>query len=241
MTPHLHASGVLPGGILPLRPERTIREPYVELGWPGIESKTPSLDLILFDDSGSVSAPQGSDPIGNRFNEAWKAIRLVADWTHTSRAKVAVLHFDHPVGASPVLSLNDRRLEQRLRPFLALARGGVGTSDLLPSMEAAETLASEHSDHDVRLTVFSDFQLTDLDPRAPLAALEAFPGSVHAVVLGGDSPLDLKGAPNISVTPLRASDPSGSFAAAVHRSLTATRRAARYSVLHRAGRREARS
>ncbi|QAY74257.1 hypothetical protein ET445_13905 [Agromyces protaetiae] len=233
MTPHLQPSGVLPGGILPLRPERTIREPYVELGWPGFESKTPSLDLLLFDDSGSVTAPHGTDPVGNRFAEAWNAIRLVAEWTHTSRAKVAVLHFDHPVGASEVTALNHRRLEDLLRPSLAIPRGGLGTSDLLPSLEAAEIVASEHPEHDVRLTVFSDFQLTDPDPRVALTALEAFPGAVHAVVLSGGAPRDLDGAANVTVTPLRASDPPGSFAAAIHRSLTTTRRGHRYSVLHR--------
>jgi len=233
VTPHVHASGVLTGGILPLRPERTVREPYVELGWPGFESKTPSLDLLLFDDSGSVTAPHGTDPVGNRFAEAWNAIRLVADWSHTARAKVVVLHFDHPVGASPVTALNQHHLEDRLRPSLAVPRGGVGTSDLLPSLTAAEHLAVKYSDHDVRLTVFSDFQLTDSDPRLALATLEGFPGPVHAVVLGGGAPRDLDGAANVTVTPLRASDPPGSFAAAIHRSLTATRRGRRYSVLHR--------
>lgn len=241
MTPFIAPARLLPGGILPLRSERFTPEPWVELGWPGLDATRPSLDLLLFDDSGSVTAPVGADPVGGRFLEAWQAIRLVSSWSVTNRAKVAVLHFDHPVGASPVVSLADRHLERTLQPSLQVPRAAAGTSDLLPSLEAAETLASDHPDHDVRLTVFSDFELTDADPGMALTCLLAFPGTVHAVVLGGRPPLDLVDAEGVTVTPLHVSDPPGCFAAAVHRSLTATRRGRRYSVLHRGASKGARS
>lgn len=241
MTPQILHPQLLPGGILPLRPERFTPAPWVELGWPGLDATRPSLDLLLFDDSGSVTAPVGADPVGGRFREAWQAIRLVSSWSVTNRAKVAVLHFDHPVGASPVVSLSDRRLGATLQPSLTVPREAAGTSDLLPSLEAAEALAFEHPEHDVRLTVFSDFEPTDADPAIALSCLLAFPGRVHAVVLGGRPPLDLVDAESVTVTPLQVSDPPGSFAAAVHRSLTATRRGRRYSVLRRGTSKGARS
>lgn len=231
MSALIQPSGLLPGGVIPAADWTAEREPWIELGWPGLEPKLPCLDIKVFDDSGSVIASQGTDPVGNRFEEAKRAIRLVADWTLTNRSKVAVLHFDHPSGAGGVVPLNDRHLMQRLGPSLRTPIGGSGTSDLLPSLRAAETLAAAHPDHEVRLTVFSDFELTDRDPSEVLSRLLAFPGHVHAVVLGGNPPLDLVG-DTITVTSISPSDPPGTFAAAIHRSMTATRRGRRYSVLH---------
>lgn len=230
MNPHVVSSGVLRGGVLPLRAEKTVRDPFVELGWPGLEPKDPCLDVFIFDSSGSVVAPLGNDPVGNRFEEASKAIALVAQWSFTDRSKVAILHFDHPAGASNVVPLNDRLLKRKLSPYLGNP-GGMGTSDLLPSLVELERLAAEHPDHDVRATIFSDFELTDARPEEVFARLGAFPGSIHAVVLGGQVPPDLV-QDNITVTPLSPSDAPGTFAAALLRSMTATRRAARYSVLH---------
>lgn len=231
MTPSIRPSGILPGGVIAVRDFPIEREPWIELGWPGIEPKQPSLLIVDFDDSGSVIAPQGSDPVGNRFEEAKRAIRLVADWTMTSRSKVAVLHFDHPHGASGVVPLVDRRLARRLAPALRNP-GGPGTSDLLPSLLEMERLATAYPGHDVVGTIVSDFELTDLDPSEVFARMEAFPGQIHAVVLGGRIPMELEAISNVTVTSLSPGDPPGAFAAALHRSLTATRRAARFSMLH---------
>lgn len=232
MTAYIQLPGTLPGGILPLHAEGFVRESWVELGWPGIDPARPCLDIIDFDDSGSVTAALGADPVGNRFAEARKAIRLVANWSRSSRSKIAVLHFDHPNGASGVHALTERRLGQKIDSSLRRPRLGFGTSDLLPSLTEAERLAAAHPDHDARLTVFSDFELTDADPQGALSRLAAFPGKVHAVVLG-EQPRTLRlSADNITVTPLSERDAPGSFAAAILRSLTATRRGARYSVLH---------
>lgn len=230
MTPLIQPSRVLPGGVLPLRPERTVLEPYVELGWPGIEPSRPCLDVFIFDSSGSVAAPLGNDPVGNRFAEAKRAIQLVAQWSFTDRSKVAVVHFDHPRGASGVVALNDRQLIRNIEPSLGNP-GGRGISDLLPSLAEAERLAASRPDHDARTTIFSDFELTDTLPEEVFARLSSFPGQVHAVVLGGHVPPDLT-QDNTTVTPLTESDAPGTFAAALLRSMTATRRAARHSVLH---------
>lgn len=231
MTPHLHPAGILPGSILPLRAERFERTPWIELGWPGLDPRRPCLDILIFDDSGSIMAPHGADPVGNRYGEAKQAIKLVASWATSNRSKIAILHFDHPHGASGVVTLNNRHLGSKLASSLRPA-GGRGTSDLDPSLSEALRLADAHPDHDMRLTAFSDFELTDPDPATALSKLAGFPGQVHAVVLGGEAPLDLNTAHTITVTPLGVGDPPGTFAAAIHRSLTATRRAARYSVLH---------
>lgn len=231
MTPRIAPSGILPGGIIPVRDYPAPKEPWIELGWPGFEPKTPCFDIKVIDSSGSVMSAQGNDPVGNRFNEARRAIQLVSDWTHTDRSKIAILHFDHPLGASGVIALNDRKLMQRLEPSLR-DPGGRGTSDLLPALAEMERLAAEYADHDLRATIFSDFELTDVDPSEVFARLLAFPGQIHAVVLGGRIPPDLVDATNVTVTPLSPGDPPGAFAAAIHRSLTATRRASRYSVLH---------
>lgn len=231
MTPYLQPSWILPGGIIAVRDYPAVQEPYVELGFPGLDPAEPCLDIYSFDSSGSVTAPQGNDPVGNRFVEATRAIKLVASWSHSSRSKIALLHFDHPRGASGVHPLNDKQLMHRLKPSLRVPPLSVGTSDLEPSLSAAERLAAAHPDHNVRFTVFSDFELTDVDPSGVISRLVAFPGRVHAVVLGGSPPLDLV-ADTITITPITPQDAPGTFAAAIHRSLTATRRGRRYSVLH---------
>lgn len=231
MTPYIQPSRILPGGVIPVRDFPTEREPWIELGWPGLETKRPCLVMVNFDDSGSVIAPQGSDPVGNRFEEARRAIRLVAEWTYSSRSKVAVLHFDHPHGGSGVLALNDRHLLRRLDPSLSNP-GGRGISDLLPSLREMERLAAAHPDHDLVEVIVSDFELSDTDPSEVFSRLRAFPGHIHAVVLGGQVPPDLVSADNVTSTTISPGDPPGAFAAALHRSLTATRRAARHSLLH---------
>jgi hypothetical protein len=95
-----------------------------------------------------------------------------------------------------------------------------------------EQLAAAHPGHDLVGVIVSDFELSDFDPSEVFTRLRAFPGRIHAVVLGGNVPPDLVAADNITVTPLSAGDAPGAFAAALHRSLTATRVAARHSLLH---------
>lgn len=207
-------------------------EPWFELGWPGIDPLVPCLDMISLDHSGSVVAPGGTDPIGRRFDEAKRAIRTVQAWTATRRPKVAVLHFDQPsIGNSGVIALTERHALRRLSESLAIPSDAFGGSDLLPSLDVAERLARKHPDHEARFTILSDFAITDADPAAVFKRLAAFPGQVHAVVLNAAPPPDLTGE-NIAITEVGYDDPPGAVAAAIHRSLTATRRGRRLSVLH---------
>lgn len=59
-------------------------------------------------------------------------------------------------------------------------------------------LAEAHPNHQVTLVVFSDFRLFAPEPLRVLAELAAFPGQVHAVVLG-DTSVDLADG-NVTVT-----------------------------------------
>jgi len=228
----LHAAGLRPAGLLPvpLSVATRSKDGWYELGWPGLEPRTPSLDIFDFDDSGSVTSPNGNDPVGGRFGEATRALKVVRGWTYTSKPKLAVLHFDHLVGATGAMPLISVSAPARLKAALRVPWGAAGTSDLSPSLAAAEKLAAAHPGHDVRLTVFSDFELTDDDTASVYERLRNFPGLVHAVVLNGEPPADLE-AENITVTKVTSGDPVGSVATAVHRSLTATRRGARTSLL----------
>jgi hypothetical protein len=228
----LHPSGLRPAGLLPvpLSVQTRSKEGWYELGWPGLEPRTPSLDIVDFDDSGSITSPNGNDPVGGRFAEATRALKVVRGWTYTSKPKVAVLHFDHLAGATGVMPLISVSAPARLSAALRVPWGAVGSSDLSPSLTAAEALAAAHPGHDVRLTVFSDFELTDTRPEVVYERLRNFPGHVHAVVLNGEPPEELE-AENITVTQIASGDPAGSVAAALHRSLTATRRGARTSLL----------
>lgn len=227
--PQLRSVGLLPVPVVVYGRER---EPWIELGWPGLDPAEPSLDIFSFDHSGSVISCGGTDPIGNRFREATRAIQIVQAWTTTKRPKAAIVHFDQPsTGNSDVIALNERRALQRLSASLRVPPDAKGSSDLEPSLAVAERLAEKYRDHAVRFTIFSDFSLTDDDPDEMFTRLAAFPGQVHAVVLNATPPPDLA-AENITITRISHDDPPGSLAAAVHRSLTATRRGRRLSVRH---------
>lgn len=199
----------------------------LELGWPGFDPAHPSLDVLDFDHSGSVNAPGGTDPIGNRFREAERAINTVKKWTMTDRPKVAIIHFDQPsLGNSGIVPLVSAEAQQRLRSSLCCPADGAGSSDLEPSLTEAEKMAAANSDHDVRLTIFSDFALTDHDPAAVFRRLKVFPGKVHAVVLGNPPPVMLIET-NVMITTIGQTDSPGALARAMYRSLVATRRRAR--------------
>jgi hypothetical protein len=234
MTIRLQQAQLHPGGLAPVAVIRTEegKEYWVDLGWPGLDPARPSIDIFDLDHSGSVTSIGGTDPIGNRFREAGRAIDGVAAWCVTKRSKGVVIHFDQPSrGNTPVLTLNDPGSVRRLKHALRVPDGARGTSDLSPSLATAEEIATAYPDHDIRLTILSDFELTDTDPSDVFARLGAFPGEVHAVVLNAEPPVDLRGE-NITITRLKYSDPPGALAAAIHRSLTATRRGRRLSPKH---------
>ncbi|MDQ1039917.1 hypothetical protein QFZ75_006333 [Streptomyces sp. V3I8] len=187
--PLIIRSALLPshplGSPTPRRPARRGHRDY-QLGHPGRPAKAPTLLITVFDNSGSVVSPAGTDPLSNRFAEVAHAFSVVA--IKGSRHELAmVLHFDTPssgeVGPLPIT----RRSLARLRPGLRVPADGAGSSELGPSLRRANDVAESHPDHAVTLVVLSDFALLDPDPTQVLSDLSAFPGQVHAVVLGARS------------------------------------------------------
>ncbi|GAA4536567.1 hypothetical protein [Amycolatopsis samaneae] len=194
--------------------------PY-ELGDPGNPSPTPTLLIALFDDSGSVTGRGGNDPLSGRYAEAEHAFRVVAR-RGSRRERGAVLHFDSPCrGDVPPVSLT-RRGMRRLRAGLREPRDSAGTSVLEPSLQRAVALARRYPQHATTLIILSDFLLLDAEPGQVLSELAAFPGAVHAVVLGSHLPDGVLPG-NITVTPISWDSPPGAVAQAVFASLTAFR------------------
>lgn len=155
----------------------------IDLGAVGRCPDRPTLVIGIVDDSGSVTAPGGADPISNRYGELELALRAATRACRCKQELAAILHFDSPAGDTPELPLTRRGLAG-LRRGLQIPVEGRGTSDLLPSLQRATDLAAAHLDHQAVVMVFSDFALTDADPDAVAAALHAFPGVVYGCVLG---------------------------------------------------------
>ncbi|MDT0330891.1 hypothetical protein [Nocardiopsis lambiniae] len=177
--------------------------------------------IVDFDNSGSVVSPSGTDPLSNRFAEVEHAFHAVA--RRAAKHELgAVLHFDSPTkGDVPPVPLSCQGLG-RLRSGLQVPSDGAGSSALLPSLRQAVKLAETHPQHAATLVVLSDFMLFDANPVAALHELAAFPGEVHAVVLGSYMSADAFD-PRITVTPIQREDPPGAVARALFRSLVAQR------------------
>ena len=187
------------------------------LGPVGRCPKVPTLFVVVVDDSGSITAPGGADPISNRYAEVRAAMVAVARVCRCGRELAAVIHFDTPHGdAGP----------QRLTRsgVLVLSRGlrvpslGLGTSDLLPGLRAARQIADDHPGHNVVLAVLSDFQLTDSDEGAVRSELESFPGTVLACLIGGTEGMAVAEADQ--TISIGFSEPPGALARAVLVGLT---------------------
>ena len=184
----------------------------------------PTLVTMLLDDSGSVTAPGGNDPLSNRYEEARRAFRVIARACRCGKCLGAVLHFDL-VGGVPPTPIRQRHL-RTLEAGLRVPQGAAGSSVMAPGLGAAHDLATSHPDHLNTLVVLSDFELLDLEPGPVLDQMAAFPGEVHAVVLGRELPEGLLD-PRIQVTSIRRGDPPGTLARTVFDSLTAHRPGAR--------------
>jgi len=229
---------LLPGTLLPGRLLGTsgaasggrIRPPAAgyTLGDPGRPAEVPTLLVAVFDNSGSVISPVGTDPLSNRFAEVAHAFSVVARWG-SAHELGAVLHFDTPcsgeVGPVPLT----RRGLKALRAGLHVPPEGAGSSELAPSLQRAVEITDAHPGHETTLVVLSDFQLLDPDSGQVLAELAAFPGAVHAVVLGGRlSPGVLDEA--ITVTCVGRDDPPGAVARAFFASLITHRHGSHPSI-----------
>ena len=164
----------------------------------------------------------GNDPLSNRFAEVEYAFAAVARKKAAPHELGAVLHFDSPTGGdiAPV-AISKGNMEQ-LRAGLSVPPDGAGSSCLLPSLRQAVTLAKAHPEHETTVCLLSDFMLLDANPSAALTELAKFPGTVHAVVLGGymaeDAFVD-----SITVTPIQRDDQPGVVARALFASLVTHR------------------
>lgn len=192
------------------------------LPWPGLEPLRSCLDILVFDDSYSVTGPGGTDPVGNRYQEAQHALNHVARWTDSRRQHVSVLHFDHPMGSSGVTPLAAPGALDHLRAHLQLPRGAMGTSDLERSLVAAAGQARGDGARRARLTIFSDFELTDPDLDKVYERIGKFPGLVHAVVFNVAAPPQLN-LDNVLITRVKGIDKPGTLARALFASLTMSR------------------
>jgi hypothetical protein len=196
-------------------------EPGYHLGRPGRPAEEPTLLIAIFDDSGSVISPAGTDPLSNRYGEATRAFAVVA--RKGARHELgAILHFDNPssgdVGPVPIT----RRGLVTLRSGLRLPPDARGSSELGPSLRRAVELAEAHPGHRATLTVASDFLLMDPEPANVLSELAAFPGQGHAVVLGTRLPTGVL-EEHITLTRVRRDDPPGAVARALFSSLVVHR------------------
>jgi hypothetical protein len=200
------------------------QEPHLQLGDPGHCPGHPSLTICLFDDSGSVAGPVGTDPMSNRYQEAAAAFQALSRRCRCGRCWAAVIHFDLVGGCGPT-SLA-RRAPRSLIQALAVPTEAAGVSLLGPGLAEAVRLVEGASDvRELALVVFSDFELFDPDLDRLLTDLAGFPGRVHAVILGGHVPAGLD--PAIQVTALTSADAPGATARALLRSLSVGRRGAR--------------
>ncbi|GAB2513145.1 hypothetical protein [Paramicrobacterium agarici] len=228
MSPLLHPPGLGRGGTLGAG---ATPAGEMQLRWPGLDPLDPTLDVLVFDDSGSLTGAAGNDPVGNRYAEARRAVELLSQWTMTSRQKLAVLHFDYPhVDSDGPHRLDQAKSRNQALRALAVPSGVYGSSALAPAMMAANRIARDHGEI-TRCTIFSDFELADPNPAQPYDEIAAFPGLVHAIVLNADPPTALTAVPNVTVTRLASDSPPGLAAAALMQSLATGRRGARRPAL----------
>jgi len=193
----------------------------IQLPHPGRPAPYPTLLIAVFDDSGSVAGPVGSDPLSGRYEEARQAFEVIAR-RGAAHELGAVLHFDTPcAGDVPPTPLMRRGL-LAVRGALRVPPDGAGSSELGPSLRRAVEMAAEHPNHQATLVVLSDFLLLDPEPGPVLRDLAAFPGDVHAVVLGGRLPAGVLDE-GIQRTNITREDPPGALAIALFGSLTAHR------------------
>ncbi len=200
-------STLLPADLVGMAPGTPAPSPSTSyrLGHPGRPARVPTIVIAICDDSGSVTSPIGADPLSNRYAEVMHAFSVVAR-RGSGHELGAALHFDTPTSGDTGPVPITRRGLRLLRLGLRVPPDAAGTSRLAPSLQRAVEIADSYPDHKVILLVLSDFWLMDREPGQVLSNLAAFPGQVHAVVLGAGLPAGVLD-DRISVTPVMQDDP----------------------------------
>lgn len=192
----------------------------ISLGNPGSCPAGGTTVYVVLDGSLSVASADGNDPLARRHEETALAIAHVASACRCRHDRVALIPFDvgspGQVPPQPLTRSGVRRLRQGLR---RLSIGYGLSSRLIPALAHIEQHAAGRSEA-LALVVFSDFFLTDQFPTAAINRMCAFPGSVHAVVLGAVPPRVLALYPDVAVTRLTPGSPPGAAARAVFDGLT---------------------
>jgi len=181
----------------------------------------PSLTTFIPDGSGSVTAHNGNDPIGRRFDEARLALSRLARTCRCGQELAAVVHFDPgSCDRGPVaLSRTGLRL---LDEALVVPPGG--TSSLLgPALDVADRLGRRHPRHVHTCLVMSDFLLFDADLVGTLGRFAGLGQHAHAVVLGTDPPEQLATDPRVVTTAVRWDSAPGTVAQSLLGALAAAR------------------
>ena len=199
----------------------TARPSKLRLGPAGRCPGKPTLVIAIADDSGSVAAPGGADPISNRYQEMRLAFKAVADACLCRKELAAIVHFDTPHGDVVPQRLSRRGL-RALDAGLRVPAGGAGISELRPALTRARALADARPTHEAVLVIFSDFELFDDRPGDLADELASFPGDVHACVLGSRESIQVDGVDE--VTTVCYDDPPGAIARALLCGLTVHRK-----------------
>jgi len=201
----------------------TTKAGRIRLFYPGRCPKTPTLNMFVFDDSGSLSGPAGNDPLSNRYGEARRALEAVARHCSCRECLAAIIHFDTPTaGCVEPTPLNRSGLRQ-LASGLSVPRDAAGASLLEASLTKAESLAAQYPAHGLVLTILTDWELFDTNVPELFSRLAGFPGTVFAVGLRTPPPADLLD-PAIQTVTITRDSPKGSLARTTFNSLTLYRR-----------------
>lgn len=194
--------------------------PSYQLGWPGRCSSTPGLDIVVADDSASVTGPGGTDPVAARYSEIEAAVTKVGKKCRCRRCLALVIHFDTPTHAdTPPTLIGTWQGRAKLGRGLRLPWDAIGSSILCPSLARAEAIAQQHPGYGVRLTILTDWQLFDSDPTDVIDRIQRFPGQVLCVGLNSPPPIALE-SDNTTLRAITYKDPPGALAQAVFNQLT---------------------
>lgn len=191
----------------------------VDLGSVGRCPDQPDLTIVSGDGSGSVAAPGGADPIGNRYQEASIAFGMLRR-CRCGGCMASIAHFDTPAGDVAPGKLADREFQKEFKAGLRDPPDGMGVSLIGPSLAKAEQIARDHPQHRTRLVVLTDWAL--FDSFDYVERLKAFPGRVLAVGLGRMPPPELN-SESVAMLQVTHGDAPGTVARALFKELVRDR------------------